>query len=249
MNPILLFAFTISLSNVYCESLYKAYVINLAHRPNRLENMSNQLKKYEIPFEAFVAISPADIENERLLRLEGKTSGRFDPETKMTFRLRTKEDKKKIYPTQIGCTQSHLQILLKEAKTNSSAPFLILEDDAVLEKNFYARSIDLIKRIKSPWDILQVGYCYSGRHDCDPFGESGRDYCKIKRTMISCTQGYFVNGSGAAKTIIKSINTPEPDVYDFILGFSTDKYFVSFPKMISQSTAFESDNRAESKQN
>ncbi len=244
----LLFAFTISLSNVYCESLFKAYIINLAHRPNRLENIKHQLEKYSIPYSPFSAISPAEIETERVLRLEGRTSGRFDPETKMVFRVRPRGGGKNILATQIGCTQSHLQILLKETRTNSSAPFLILEDDAVLQSNFYVRSIDLMNRIKSPWDILHVGHCYISRAQCDVSGETGPDYCKAKKQIISCTQGYFVNGSEAAKKIVSGINTEEPGIYDYLLRYSTDNYFISLPELVGINHSFASDNNVNSKQ-
>ena len=223
-----------------CESIFKAHIINLAHRPNRLESITTQLNSYGIPFEVFTAISPADIEDERKSRLLNQTSGRFHPETKMIFRKRTKADN--ILSSQIGCTQSHLQILLKQSKVNSSAPFLILEDDALLEPNFYQRSVELFNKIKGPWDILHVGYCLAGFGDCDLNSERSNDYCKAKRYHISCTQGYFVNGSESAKVIVRHVNTPEPGIYDYILRFSTDNYYMSLPELVRINHTFISDN-------
>ena len=229
------------ISLISCESLFKAHIINLAHRPNRLASITNQLKSYDIPFEVFSAITPADIETEINLRKENKKSERFDPETKMIFRPRSPQVDG-ISPTQIGCTQSHLQILLKQSQLNSTAPFLILEDDIKLESDFYNRSIDLMRKIKGPWEVLLVGYVTAGFYDCDPLGERGSDYCKLKKIMIAGSQGYFLNGSKAAKTILNMLNTPEPIIYDYLLASSSDKFYISLPKLVSPDYQFPSDN-------
>ena len=227
-----------SISKVLTESIYKAYIINIPFRTNRLESITTQLNNQSIPYEVFPAITPADIEAERILRIRRKSTGRFYPETRMNFRFRIRHGPR---PSEIGCMQSHLQILLKMAKSGSNQPFLILEDDALLDPDFYQHTVDLMQRIKSKWDILHVGYCLEPPNMCDPNGESGPDYCKMKKQILFCLHAYFVNGANSARDIASYINTPYPGTMDHVLGYSTDHYFISLPKLAKQ-VPFQSDN-------
>lgn len=152
---------------------YSAYIINIPHRTTRLGSIRAQLISYNIPYKIFSAITPKDIQDEKRLREKGLFSKKFDPETKMSFNINYK-----IRLTEIGCLQSHIQILFKIIQKNSTKPFLILEDDAQLLPNFYKQSISIMNSIKSRWDLLHLGYCPRKINLCDLNGKRGDNFCK-----------------------------------------------------------------------
>jgi GR25 family glycosyltransferase involved in LPS biosynthesis len=222
------------------KSIYQAYVINLPKRPERLASIAGQLDKEGIPYVVQNAISPEDIEAEVLARKNNEPSpGAFDPETKLNF---TTGIFPKIRQTELGCFQSHVQALIKISKSKTNDPVLILEDDAKLKPKFYSRSISLFSKLPATWDLVHIGYC--GRANCESFVEGRKaGFCKIKRSPLFCTHGYFINGARAAKTILKSLNIASIDfALDFVLYNSTVNYFAIVPKLVTQVFEFGSDN-------
>lgn len=216
-------------------SRFKAHVINIPHRTDRLHSITTQLKKFDIPYEIFRAITPTDIAREC-----GKRTNRFDPETKYIFRpymLRIRTPRK----TEVACFQSHLQILLKHAKSNTNDTILVLEDDALLDPDFYNKTVQIMDEIKGRWDILHLGYCYEPNDMCDPNGEIATNFCKMKKQSLLCAHAYLINGSSAARTITNHINTPRGAIFDLVLGYATDYYYISLPKLAKQ-LPFSSDN-------
>ena len=97
----------------------KYYVINLDRSPERLNNISAQCKKYNIDF---VRISAFDGNILDLEKLADDTACRY-------------EMGRSIQPGEVGCFLSHKKAL--DAFLSSKDEFaVILEDDAILSKNF-----------------------------------------------------------------------------------------------------------------
>ena len=97
----------------------KYYVINLDRSPERLSNISAQCKKYNIDF---VRIPGFDGSTLDLEKLADDTACRY-------------EMGRSIQPGEVGCFLSHKKAL--DAFLSSEDDFaVILEDDAILSKNF-----------------------------------------------------------------------------------------------------------------
>ena len=97
----------------------KHYVINLDRSPERLSNISAQCKKYNIDFVRIPAFDGSTLDLEKLA---DDTACRF-------------EMGRSIQPGEVGCFLSHKKAL--DAFLSSEDEFaVILEDDAILSKNF-----------------------------------------------------------------------------------------------------------------
>jgi GR25 family glycosyltransferase involved in LPS biosynthesis len=237
---VILFPLFCSTNLISTNSIYQAYVINLPKRPERLASIAGQLDKEGIPYVVQNAISPEDIEAEVLARRNNEPSpGAFDPETKMNF---TTGIFPKLRQTELGCFQSHVQALIKISKSKSNDPVLILEDDANLASDFYARTNDLLSNLPENWDVFQVGYCGTAKCRIEK-GPKKEGFCKSRKAPLLCTHGYFVNGSKAAKILLNTLNTPAPaGILDFVLFKTTPNYYASVPKLATQIFEFGSDN-------
>lgn len=226
-------------TGVLSDSVYKAYVINLPFRTERLKSISDQLVKNGIPFQVFKAITPEDIDNEVILRDLNMRSNTFDAKTELDFKHL---DSSTLRKTEIGCAQSHIQIWLEIEKSKTSEPVLILEDDANLVPNFYEKTVEILKKLTGPWDILHVGYCFEGSNMCDPDAERSTSFCKkTQNYCLTCMHAYFINGSPAASKLLKNFNAPKPEILDLNLQKATLNYYVSKPKLALQ-FPFPSDN-------
>jgi GR25 family glycosyltransferase involved in LPS biosynthesis len=234
-----LLAFTLNF-NYYkmSKSIYKAYIINLPDRPKRLKSITTQLNNYEIPFDVFKAISPEDIDTEVILRDLHMFSKRFDPKTKLDFK---KLESSTLRKTEIGCSQSHIQVMFKIANSNSHNPVLILEDDANLLPDFYKKTENILHNIVGTWDILHVGYGFEPHDMCEMPTEK-EHFCKKKPAVVlTCMHAYFINGAPAALKLLQTLNTETPEILDLRLNTATSDYFVSVPKLALQ-FPFPSDN-------
>jgi len=223
-----------------CNSIYKAHVINLPNRPERLQSITKQLQMYNIPFEVERAISPEDLDSEVKLRAMQSSSGLFDPKTELDF---SNLSASKMRLAEIACSQSHLQVLFKIKNSNVDAPVLILEDDAYLEPDFYDKTVEILKEIsQGSWDILHVGYCFESKQICIPGAEKRANFCKKRFVQVlTCLHAYFVNGSRTASLILNSVNTANPVILDQRLFRVTHDYYLSLPKLAKQ-LPFPSDN-------
>jgi GR25 family glycosyltransferase involved in LPS biosynthesis len=237
---ILLYSFLLLFECTFSESLYKAYVINIPSRTDRLESISTQLRRNGIPFEIQRAITPADLKAESLAisRNTGRT-GLFHLETSLNFS--TAGSFISLRRSEVGCFQSHLQVLFKISDSKTEAPVLIVEDDAMLSPNFYNQTERIINDLPHDWDIFHVGYCFRLR--CDESGPRSREFCRIKRFRLWCLQAYFVNGSRAAKKAVEVINTASPGgKLDSLFYKTTENYYASVSVLARQLFSFGSDN-------
>lgn len=109
----------------------KTYLINLAHRTDRLRIAKQQLLKAGITdYIVFDAI------NAKKLNIKGVV-----------------EENQGL----IGCFMSHL-VILKEAMMNKYQSIAIFEDDVIMVKDFKIKYQEALKQIPEKWQMLYLGY-------------------------------------------------------------------------------------------
>tara|TARA_B100000035_G_C20973828_1_gene542260 strand:- start:129 stop:893 length:765 start_codon:yes stop_codon:yes gene_type:complete len=117
------------------------YVINLAKDKERMNTVSKELRRENINFKRFNAIYGKD------LNLKSQKCKKY-----FTDNL-TKELK----PGQLGCSMSHITIWEEIASKNNNNLYMILEDDAIVPKNFNKDVMKYIKEMPKNWDMLLLG--------------------------------------------------------------------------------------------
>lgn len=107
------------------------YVINLATRKDRLEEISRELKTVGIEYEIFTAINgvPKDVKlPDYILKVPGIA----------------------------GCMFSHIRII-EDAKRRNFNKILILEDDAEFAKNFIQMFDAFYQNLPNDWQMVYLG--------------------------------------------------------------------------------------------
>jgi GR25 family glycosyltransferase involved in LPS biosynthesis len=164
----------------------KIYIINLKRRPERKEIMSMQMEEQGIYNYEF--IEAVDSQNEEI-------NNEYE---------KLKKEKKTIMITagHYGCLKSHIKAILK-ARKERLENVMILEDDAILEKDF----IKKIKEINIPkYDMLYLGGI---TRNIKLFFES---WGRAKEVMG--TYGYILNKNLYHKVIVGMIkNNIYADTY------------------------------------
>lgn len=107
------------------------YVINLAARKDRLEQITQELKSVEIKHEIFTAVN-------------GVPSGVKLPD----YIVKT--------PGVAGCMFSHIRII-EDAKKRNFNKILILEDDAEFAKNFIKLFNNFYNNLPQDWQMVYLG--------------------------------------------------------------------------------------------
>lgn len=149
----------------FMEFFDRGYVINLAHRVDRRQEMEKELEKAGMPFapgkvELFSAIKP-------------DSPGPFQS---IGYR---------------GCFLSHLNIL-KKAREEGLKNVLVMEDDLELRQDFHQyEDIILSELTETDWDIVHFGY----QHEQSPqINEVTLPILQTFSGEIIGTQFYAVNG-------------------------------------------------------
>jgi GR25 family glycosyltransferase involved in LPS biosynthesis len=224
---------------LYSKSIYKAFIVNLPKRTERLKSITQQLNEYEIPYEIQTAISPDDIVSEaHARRTNSPPTGLFHQDTKLNFTIGKFKGMRR---TELGCYQSHVQIMIKIAKSKTNDPVLVVEDDALLLPDFYNKTIILMKKLPIDWELFHVGYCPEAT--CAKRGPKTSEFCRKTHSRLWCTHAYFINGSKVAEHALNVLNTPVPiGILDAIFYKITENYYVSIPKLAKQIYKFKNDN-------
>ena len=115
----------------------KIFIINLDRSPKRLEFMEKQCNNNNIVFERFPGIDGSKLNISELL----KNNLLKD---------------KKIIKGALGCSLSHIN-LWKKIKNSSYNNILILEDDCLIESNFWKKFNQYSYQIPKDYDILYLG--------------------------------------------------------------------------------------------
>lgn len=164
-----------------------AYIINLQTKPEKYEKVSNQLNKYKIPHERFIAYTT--------------------PST-----LFSQKSKSNMFTKgMIGCASSHMAVWEKIAGDKNQKYRIILEDDAVLCSMFKTKFHFYNSYIPLNWDMVMLGTIMK-EGDSNAmktihgvFYDYGKNY-KINKyvyrlkNFIGC-HGYMLSKKGAEKLI------------------------------------------------
>ena len=139
--------------------LEKIYYINLQNRTDRKEFIEKNLKKTGENYERFPATnlkSNDNLKNEIINKYES----RFSPKVRMFIR-----NSNPVFLGLLGCYHSHLSLLnliknSKKNKNNLDSYFIILEDDAIIDKKrlrYIKSKINYLEEKKINWDIVRFG--------------------------------------------------------------------------------------------
>jgi len=118
------------------------YVVNLDKDKERMEIVKNELKRENIPFKRFSAVN-------------GKTLNLSSPKCNKYF---SELGKNKLKRSQMGCSMSHITLWETIANhKNVNDVFMILEDDAVVPKDFHTKIHPYFNELPTDWDMLLLG--------------------------------------------------------------------------------------------
>merc|ERR1719335_505890 len=70
----------------------------------------------------------------------------------------------------VGVYLSHARLLKKimnEHKNETNAMYLILEDDSILQPDWYAKFMKVLPTVPKDWDMLRIGYGTDGNLRCE----------------------------------------------------------------------------------
>lgn len=133
----------------------------------------------------------------------------------------------------LGCALSHY-ILLKEC-SKSNRPFLILEDDIIIDNNFDKDLLSIINEIND----IEYDICYLGYNEIPGFSKSPINSVISKPTgLITGTYGMIISPIGA-QNILSSIFPLSKQIDSSISDNQHKlKLYCSTKKIISANTSF-----------
>ena len=176
VSSILIFLLLIIYINNKCEYfserfIDKCYVINLDKRTDRLKHITKQCKNANIDFERFSACDGNNVS-----KYKNYIDKYFDKNNKLT-------------KGQLGCALSHILIWEKIHKNNNKNT-LILEDDAIIDVNFW-KKIDILKNdLETNFNILLLSCC-----SCEGYDINKKYIIKGSKSNKAnwCTTSYIIN--------------------------------------------------------
>eukprot|EP00982_Pelagococcus_subviridis_P002466 18909-Pelagococcus_subviridis.AAC.1 len=96
-----------------------------------------------------------------------------------------------------GCSLSHIRIWMKLLSSTSDF-FIVLEDDAIVVKEFERKTHEALKSLPDDWELFYIGYVCSAL----PGGYLSRNIRQLRGG--SCTKGYAVSRRGAERLVFRS---------------------------------------------
>ena len=172
------------------ESSFKAFVVNLDRRADRMEKFS----QYDLGFKCakFSAVDGKElISTPQLQRI-------FDGND---YRMRR---------GMVGCALSHIYLTIHLYYNNDDNFYCILEDDIEPLPNFYQRFTKVISQLyDKDWDIVYLGHHYRKEYrkgtdkeysSIDPIIEKWTTERSL-RESLGGTGGYLISKSGASKLL------------------------------------------------
>lgn len=174
--------------NVPTEKKYKAYLINLTRRKDRMDK--------------FLDLNSDKVGNIKFSLLKATDGLTINPTHKILKAFETNDFNWK--RGVIGCACSHMRIWFDILRSDLEFA-LVLEDDAVLCENFYEKFIHLCSQLPEKWDLVYLGFhkyshlAYSPDLSDEskyPSLELWSKQESLKRNMGG-TFGYLISKSGA----------------------------------------------------
>lgn len=174
--------------------LYKVYIVSMLNQKDRRVFISNQLENLDIEYVFFDAIN-VSVDPEYLSYVD----------LNKTYQINGRELSK----GEIGCSLSHY-FIYKDIVENSIHYALVLEDDAILNKNLKKFIEGEILESKE-WDVILLGYSkvskneYSKVNCFNPIGKliynKETKVGRVAKNTTCGTVGYLISLSGANKLL------------------------------------------------
>lgn len=170
------------------------YLINLDTDVERLEFVDAQLRDLKMDYERFPAVRGSDLPEWLVPYFYGKNGDLASH----------------LYPGEIGCYASHLDLMRKVA--GSDQPALILEDDIRLAPETPAIIRDILSR-NFDWDIIRLSSADRMPTVCA--GKLGYGYDLVQYSRVPLRTGaYLIAPSGARKFLNWTIPRTRPIDHD-----------------------------------
>ncbi len=143
------------------------FLINLKNRPDKLNDSTILLNKYNIKFNVFVGINGNSYNHNNISKKYHQKLLRLNPGV-------------------LGCLLSHINII-QYAKENNLENILIFEDDIDFSENFLEILNCAIKDLPKDWDMFYLG-------GNPKIGQNTKISNHIyKSTAINATHSYMIN--------------------------------------------------------
>ena len=163
-------------------------VINLDKSVDRLNNFMRHFDRSDLKDMGFSRISAVDGQVVDIQRVVTPAAARaITVSDKSGFRVEHSE----LTRGAVGCLLSHVKCMDAFLQTNSAYGF-IFEDDAVVHKETFARTREILSQLPASWDLLLLGYYCQ---DCKL--HAGKPYGSVR--AFYGLHGYAVSRAGARK--------------------------------------------------
>tara|TARA_Y100001938_G_C8095068_1_gene437574 strand:- start:1957 stop:4110 length:2154 start_codon:yes stop_codon:yes gene_type:complete len=193
----------------------RVYVINLKRRPDKLAHVMDQLAKHDIlgsiPVEVIPGVDGQSEVNEEFLAANNyKIYNKWnDPWWGRTS-----------LKGEIGCNITHHKIWEKVSKLDEN--ILVLEDDIVLENDFFNKTLEIAPQVKK----LDFDFLYIGRKAIFPEKEEKLTDLLLIPDYSYWTCAYVITPQGAKKLseggYEKNINVPTDEYLPYMYGAPHD---------------------------
>ena len=165
----------------------KNFVINLAHRKDRLESFRKRVSDLSFDFEVFNAVDGNKLQPTRQML--------------QIFDWNDYNYRKGI----VGCALSHMKLITMLLEDKDHDYYLITEDDAILTPNFSEKLPILLDNKNEDWDILFLGSLIYPKYqniyfskDMNPIMEKMNAKESLAKSMGG-THGYLISKEGGKK--------------------------------------------------
>jgi glycosyltransferase involved in cell wall biosynthesis len=226
-----------SLVNKYFDNVY---LVNLQHKKENRLRTATHLAKNNIHFELFEATNGYVGEALKFYQNYANT-----PLGRMTryesFNEKEVNRGKKYIESAgaVGYIFTYLRIL-KNAKDKGYKRFLILEDDALLTRNFETKFLEFMKSVGDDWKVLQLGASQYGWESVNET-EANRNGYYFPRRLDTCGSFAIAFDSSVIDELIEAEKAfeapfdhlPMWEIYERYLG----KCYVAFPNLVMPDVA------------
>jgi glycosyl transferase family 25 len=197
-------------------NLNQTYVINLDRNPERYATIKEQLVTSNIPHTRFSAVDGYKIKikdgDKEFLGIDLKDGKKlsfdksykiFCPSLNLTYNANSKILHRTLSSGEFGCYCSHLEIW-QEVVNKKIEYALILEDDAVLKKDFSTKLTQLLNHMPKEWDLTFLfleDYPITHEKFIKITNNPYMRKIKANKTHISSTKAYLISYNGAKKLL------------------------------------------------
>lgn len=231
----ILFSFSIFLSFIWFFSFsrsQKIYVINLEHRTDRLKFMQKQLDYFKKSFYALKAVNGRLVQ-EDFFRSRVNRSALLPFESKADLNIIFKDNLTYEQLGHFGAWQSHVKAYLSILQSKHNETILILEDDAGLDGNFFAKLDNEIAALPENWDVFHIGHALK-KNMIGPQCSNAKICKSDKDHPLFGAQAYVLRNYTVAENLLKYSNLPQMVIADQFMHKTNLSIFVRFPPLAVQ---------------